>query len=173
MQEINDILSKNYINNASDIKKILDDINLLNIKTKYKKVYVTSHLIHSEKYISVNEQIIFNLDNYITYIKSLIYINPLELRYIINLTLNNKHNKILYSDKYYYNNVDYYIKRFNKMFMYNYLLNMKKINMIPLKFNDLINEINNKKNRAYALFENINDSNLNYYKTIIVDFFKC
>ena len=88
-----------YLNNISDILSFFEDKTFLDFYNSINddNIKVTSNLIHNKKYISRKEQFIFNLDNYISFIKNNIFINPLELRYIISLTLNNKYNKILYS----------------------------------------------------------------------------
>ena len=171
---INKYISKPYINNSSDILSFLNDNNFQNILSKLNKnkiIKVSSKLIHKQEYINQLEQFIFNLDNYISYIKQSIHINPLELRYIINLTLYNKYNKCLYMDLYYYDNVDIYIKNFKKMFMHNYLKNIKLISKYTSvkkrNFNELVEIINTNKKRTYCYFENINNNNMNFYLSII------
>ena len=171
---INKYLNLNYINNSSDIKALVNEKyikDIINKLDKNKYIYVTSHLIHKKKKINQIEQFMFNLDNYITYIKQLVHISPLELRYIINLTLNNKYIKLFYSSLYYYDNVDEYIKIFKKIFMFNYIKNLKIIsNYIHIKkrnFNEFINFINSHKKRTYCYFENITINNMNFYISII------
>lgn len=171
---INKYINKDYINNSSDIKAFINDEEFKEIIKKLdnkKYIKVTSKLIHKKSKINQIEQFIFNLDNYISYIKQLIHINPIELRYILKLTLNNKHNKILYSDLYYYDYIELYQIKFENMFMYNYINNIKllkkyiKIN--KRKFNELILTINTHKKRTYCYFENINNNNMNFYLPII------
>lgn len=171
---INKYINKDYINNSSDIKSFLNDekfLKLLNKTNNKKYVKVTSNLIHKANKISQTEQFIFNLDNYITYIKQLIHINPIELRYILSLTLYNKYNKILYSDLYYYDYVELYQIKFERMFMHNYLNNIKfikgKTKIKKRNFKDLIYIINTHKKRTYCYFENINNNNMNFYLPII------
>ena len=170
---INKYINKEYINNASDIKSYSKDkefINIINKLDHNKYIYVTSNLIHKEKRINQIEQFIFNLDNYITFIKQNIFINQIELKYIINLTIYNKNNKILYSNLYYYDNIDLYIKEFKKIFMYNYINNTKKLKIKTKDFYELCNILNTNKKRAYCYFEKINNNNILYYKTIINSF---
>ncbi len=170
--KINSILLKNCINNSSDIKVLLKNKNinrlLSNIDAK-KIIKVNSHLIH-KKDITLIEQFIFNLDNYISFIKSLLNISPLQTRYIIDLTLDNKYNKILLSDVYFYDNKDYYINEFKKLFMYKYIKNVNKlkkyINIDKLDFDSLILKLNYNKNKAHFYFEDIS-KNLPYYIDII------
>lgn len=167
---INNYINKQYINNSSDIKSYSQDIEFKNIINKLdtnKYIKVTSNLIHKEKQINQIEQFIFNLDNYITFIKQNIFINQLELKYIINLTIYNKHNKILHSNLYYYDNINIYIKEFKKMFMYNYIINMTLLKKECKNFNELCNLINKNKKRVYCYFEKINNNNILFYKTII------
>lgn len=167
---INKYLNKKYINNYSDIKSFTNDNEFKNIINKLDeniKIYVTSNLIHKTKVINQLEQFIFNLDNYITYLKQLIHISPLELRYIINLTIYNRYNKILYSNLYYYSNITKYNNEFKKMFMNNYHINKKKLNLKERTFDELINLINTHKKRTYCYFENITNNNMNFYSSII------
>ena len=166
---INKYINKSYINNISDILSLSKDerfIKLINNLDKKKMTKINTHLIHKEKEINQIEQFIFNLDNYISFLKNSIKINQLELRYIISLTIYNKNNKILYNNIYYYENINYYHKEFIKMFMYKYKENMKILNYESLKFEDLVYKINNYK-RTYAYFEDINQNNMFYYKCII------
>ena len=170
MININDY---NYLNNISDILSFFKDKSFLNLYNSINndKIKVTSNLIHNKEYISRKEQFLFNLDNYISYIKNNVFISPLELRYIISLTLYNKYNKILYSDIYYYDNTSLYIKEFKNMFMYNYNKNVFLlkiyINIEKLNFKELVNLINTHKKRTYCLFETINKNNMNFYIPII------
>lgn len=167
----NDIL-KDYINNSSDIinflnDKLLDDI-ISNIDNSI--ITVTSHLIHKENTITHKEQFIFNLDNYISFIKEHIHISELKIRYILSETLNNRYNKILLSNKYYYSNVELYQKEFINMFMYKYNKNIaylsKYIKLDQLDFNSLCNLINTNK-KAHIYFEDITSNNVHYYINLI------
>jgi len=169
---INKYIYKTYINNISDILNLSKDerfIKLINSLDEKKMIKINTHLIHKEKEINQIEQFIFNLDNYISYLKNLIKINQLELRYIISLTLYNKHNNILYNNIYYYEDVNYYYNKFINLFMFKYKENMKKLNYKILSFDQLITILNNNK-RTYAFFEDINENNMLYYKTIIDNF---
>lgn len=169
---IDKYIYKSYINNSSDIQAFLNDklfdkeIYLLN--NRYIKV--TSHLIHKENYITDYEQLIFNIDNYISFIKSFININEIKLRYILSNTFNNKYCYVLISDKYYYQNIDYYNNQFIKIFMYKYNVNIKilqkhlKIN--KLSFTELCHYINSNK-QAHILFEDINEKNIFFYIRLI------
>lgn len=170
---INKYIEKIYINNMSDIKIYSKDKEFKKIISKLdqeKHIKVTSNLIHKEKEINQIEQFIFNLDNYITFIKQNIFINQTELKYIISLTIYNKYNKILYSDLYYYDNVDLYIKEFKKMFMHNYIRNAKILNKEIKNFKELCTMINNNKKRIYCYFDEINNNNILLYKTLFNNF---
>ena len=146
-------------------KKYIDIFNSINDEN----IIFKSNLIHKNKTISLKEQFIFNIDNYITFIKQFIFINPLELRYIISLTLNKNVKKLLIS-KYYYDNIDYYNDLYKKIFMSNYLENVSKlskyINIKTRNFDELVKLINNKK-RVYSYFEPINNKNINFICEII------
>lgn len=160
---------KNYINNSSDIYSFSKDnefVQLINNLNKKHYIKVTSNLIHKTDEINQIEQFIFNLDNYITYIKQNIFINQIELKYIINQTIYNKYNKILYSDIYYYDNIDLYINNFKKMFMYNYINNSKTLNIKPKNFINFCNTINNHKKRVYCYFELINNNDKHLFNIL-------
>lgn len=163
-------LTKEYLNNISDLlilyeddkfKQMLKQINNINIP-------INSHLIHKEPTISHQDNLIFNVDNYISFVKNSIKLNPQEIRYIISLTLY-ENNNCLFKEKYYYDDIDYYNKQFIKMLMYKYNNNYKILSkFIKIKkrnFEDLIKIINKK--RSYAYFENINYDNIIFYKSII------
>lgn len=161
-----------YINNASDINAFLQDhlLDNLLIKTKYKEIKIHSHLIHQENQINIYEQIIFNIDNYITFIKSYLKINELEIRYIISLTLHNSNLDTFLSDKYYYNDIEYYNNKFIHIFMNKYLNNIKLIkkyiNIKKFNFKELCNFINTNK-KAHIFFEPIEENNVQYYINLI------
>lgn len=167
-----EIYNYNYLNNLSDIIALSSDNKfkaLLKRINKSHNITVTSHLIHKKKKISSTEQFFFNLDNYISFLKRHLYINQFEIRIIINLTIYNEYNNILFDNEYYYSNIQKYENSFIKMFMYNYNKNIiiinKYISIKKRKFNELINIINNKK-RSYSYFEKINSKNMNFYITI-------
>ena len=168
---INEYLNKKYINNESDIKELFNNKKYIDIFNSIndENIIFKSNLIHKNKTISLKEQFIFNIDNYITFIKQFIFINPLELRYIISLTLNKNVKKLLIS-KYYYDNIDYYNDLYKKIFMSNYLENVSKlskyINIKTRNFDELVKLINNKK-RVYSYFEPINNKNINFICEII------
>lgn len=170
-EEIKKIIYKPYINNASDIISFLDIDEIKSLfKIKCKKVIINSHLIHKEKEINLTEQLIFNLDNYITFVKNKLTINQFEIKYIIDLTLRNSKITHLISNIYYYDNIEYYNKIFKEIFMYQYKKNIKYINkhfkVKEKSFNEFINHINTNKKRAYVYFEDIN-KNKPYYLELI------
>ena len=168
---INEYLNKQYINNESDIKELFNNKKFVDLFNSINDENITfkSNLIHKNNTISLKELFIFNIDNYITFIKQFIFINPLELRYIISLTLNKNVKKLLIS-KYYYDNIDYYNDLYKKIFMSNYLENVSKlskyINIKTRNFDELVKLINNKK-RVYSYFEPINNKNINFICEII------
>lgn len=168
-KQIIKIILNKYILNASDIlelttnnefKTITKDLNL------NKEITIKSKLIHKNN-ITLLENIIYIIDNYISFLKNNLFINQLEIRYITSLTI---YNKCIFNDKYYYDNIDYYNKIFKDILMNKYinntkiLSNIKKINIY--NYENLINKINQNKNRAYIYFENINQNNALYYLNI-------
>ena len=165
---MNDLFKKEYLNNISDLltlshnKKFKDLLN----KLSNNVTCIHNHLVHKEKYLSNEEQFIFNLDQYISFLKEHLFINPQEIRYIADLTIYNRYNKILFSTIYYYDNPILYIDAYKKMIMYNYRYNVKKLNINEKSFNELVNYINSNKKRPYIFFERINKNNMILFKTL-------
>ena len=168
--KINKILLNKFIINSSDIleltsndefKNKLDNLNINEI------INIKSKLIH-KKDISLLEVIIFNIDNYISYLKNILEINQLQIRYIAYLTI--YENNYLFDKLYYYDNIEYYNNIFKEIFYQKYNNNYKilsKFKNIPMySYEELISKINKNKNRAYAYFENINQNNALYYLNI-------
>lgn len=158
-------------NNISDLISLYKDgfLNELLILNSYD-IKVKSILIKNQTIVNINYQIISNLDKYISYVKEILKIDQLLIRYIISLTINNKYNKILKSDKYFSDNLNFYLKNFNKMLFYNYNKNYKLLRYHQVSYhniNDLISIINKNKKKAFVYFEEINKQNLNYYLSII------
>lgn len=106
-----------------------------------------------------------NLDNYISFLYNQIHINDNELLYIIDLTIHNKYNHILYC-----NNIEE--KEYIKIFMYNYNKNInylkKYIHIKKRSFKSLINNINKHKKRIYPYFEIITYENISFYLPLII-----
>ncbi len=168
--KISKILLNKFIINSSDIleltsndefKNKLDNLNINEI------INIKSKLIH-KKDISLLEVIIFNIDNYISYLKNILEINQLQIRYIAYLTM--YENNYLFDKLYYYDNIEYYNNIFKEIFYQKYKNNYKilsKFKNIPMySYKELISKINKNKNRAYAYFENINQNNTLYYLNI-------
>lgn len=126
----------------------------------------------SSSYNIYSNDFINNLNNYALFLKERLFINDYELKYIIYLTINNKYNKVLFSNKNYNMNKSYYHKKFIEMFMYNYNQNIEFLNKIMYidkrDFNSLINNINKHKKRIYSYFEHIDQTNINFYLPIIL-----
>ncbi len=166
---------KNSLNNISDINSFLKEKDFKKLLKKIdskKKIKINNKIIH-KKNLSHKEQFLYNLDMYINFIKSKVFINQFELRYIIYLTLFNRNNNILFHDVYYYEDTNYYINKFIKMFMSNYLKNYrflsKYINIKKRNFTELIDIINKNKKRTYVYFEDININNMNFYIPLILN----
>lgn len=168
--KINKILLNEYIINSSDLLEItnsnefIDMIKDINID---KEIVVKSKLIHKNN-ISLLESILFGIDNYISFLKNIFNINQLEIRYILTLTIFD--NNYLFSDKYYYDNMDYFNNIYKEIIMNKYIKNAKFLskykNINIYTYEQLINKINQNKNRAYVYFEDINQKNALYYLNI-------
>ncbi len=159
------------INNISDILVLYKDgfLNNLLVEEDFD-IKINSLLERNSNKVNINQQIITNLDNYISYVKSLLLIDQLLIRYIVSITINNKYNKIFLSNKYYPDYIDFYNKHFNKILFLNYNKNfliLKKYNFPYHTNKELINIINTHKKKAYVYFETINKQNLNLYLNII------
>ena len=119
--------------NGEKLLGITDDNIVLEIpKNKDNGDYSTNIALKNCKKININQLIITNLDNYLSYVKSILLIDQQQIRYIISLTINNKYNKILKSNKYFSDNITYYNNNFNKMLFFNYNKNyclLKKYNI--------------------------------------------
>ena len=105
-----------------------------------------------------------NIDKYITFLKKNLVIDNNELLIIIDLTINTKINKLLFKKK--PTNKD-----FIKLFMYKYKKNIKYLKKIikidKRSFNEFTKFLTNKK-RIYSYFEDINNTNINFYLPIIL-----
>ena len=85
----------NNLNNLSEVYSLLESDALKNkiiSIDKNEMIEVKSHLIHKDNYINYYDNVIFNIDNYVSFIKNYLFINPLELKYILELTVDNKLN---------------------------------------------------------------------------------
>lgn len=133
--------------------------------------YEINKLSKNKNFKIFNFNNILIIDKYISFLKDNLNINHNELLIIVDLTIYNKENKILFNNKDYNNNYNFYIKNFIKMFMYNYKKNiffLKKYIKIDQKdFYDLKTFFSNKK-RIYSYFEDINNTNINFYLPIIL-----
>lgn len=159
------------INNGSDILCLYKDgfLNNLLIK-KSHNILICSTLNKNKKLININNQIILNLDKYISFLKKTLNIDQLLIRYIASLTINNLYKKILASPKYYFDNVEYYTKYFKKMFTYNYNRNyliLEKFNIKKHNFNELVKIINKNQKKAVIYLEKIDKYNLNFALNVI------
>ena len=158
-------------NNISDLISLYKDgfLDKLLIKKSYN-IKIKAILIKNCKEVDINYQIISNLDKYISYVKNTLLIDQLLIRYIVTLTINNLYNKILSSPKYYFDNVEYYIKYFKKMFIYNYNRNhliLKKFNIKKHSFDELVKIINKNQKKAIIYLEKIDKHNLNFALNVI------
>ena len=158
-------------NNISDLITLYKDGYLKKIiETNPYNIKISSTLDKNSKEIDINYQIISNLDNYISYVKSILLIDQQLIRYIISITIDNKFNKIFKSNKYFPDNINYYQDNFNKMLFFNYNKNYKILKNFNIKYHkssELISIINQNKKKAFVYFEIINKQNLNLYLNII------
>ncbi len=171
---IDEIINKNYIKNKKRILSIIKDNNfnsLINKIDKNKMINVPYESVFNSNQISLLELFIFNLDNYITFLKNYLNISSNELTYIVSLTINCDNNKILYDESYYYDNIGKYEREFINLFMFNYNKNIDFLShymyINKRDFKSLIDNMNKKKKRVYIYFENITPENTNFFIPII------
>lgn len=158
-------------NNISDLISLYKDgfLDKLLIKKSYN-IKIKAILIKNCKEVDINYQIISNLDKYISYVKNTLLIDQLLIRYIVSLTIDNKYNRILKSNKYFPDNSNIYKQNFEKMLFLNYKKNYSLLKKYNIKFhdnNELIDIINRNKKKAFVYFEIINKQNLKFYFNII------
>lgn len=158
-------------NNISDLISLYNDgfLDKLLIKKSYN-IKIKAILIKNCKEVDINYQIISNLDKYISYVKNTLLIDQLLIRYIVSLTIDNKYNRILKSNKYFPDNSNIYKQNFEKMLFLNYKKNYSLLKKYNIKFhdnNELIDIINRHKKKAFVYFEIINKQNLKFYFNII------
>ena len=168
---MNEYLLKDYIINASDILYLSKTKTVKNMLKKLSKssIEIKNSKVHKQNEISHLENFIFNLDQYIYYIKKHIFIDPLEIRFLIELSLDTNKNKYLLKKKYYLENEEKYKKLFEEIFNSNFLKNQKAIasktknvNLVN-SFNEICKLINNNKNNYYFLFESITNNNISKF----------
>lgn len=148
---------------------MLQDNNLLNIINKLNNdtIYVDSLIIHKKKTITKIENFIYNIDQYICFLKDIFKINQLEIRYILHLTIYSN-IKLFTKELYFYDDKEFYISQFKNILLNKYKKNVKLMSLYIddltiYNFNELVSIVNGLK-RPYVLFENINKDNINYYK---------
>lgn len=161
---IDNYLLKDYIINASDIKYLLKTKTLKKLLKEISndKITITNKQIHHQD-INHIENFILILDQYIYFIKKQIFLDPLEIRYLIELSIDNKYSNLFANKKYYLDNEDYYLKEFKKLFLHNFKINQriikKNVNNYQVinNYKSLCNLINNNKDKYYILFETYNN----------------
>ena len=90
-EKVNKILLNEYIINSSDLLEITNSSEFLNMIKDVdinKEIIVKSKLIHKNN-ISLLETILFGIDNYLSFLKNILNVNQLEIRYIAMLTIFN------------------------------------------------------------------------------------
>ena len=90
-EKVNKILLNEYIINSSDLLEITNSSEFLNMIKDVdinKEIIVKSKLIHKNN-ISLLESILFGIDNYLSFLKNILNVNQLEIRYIAMLTIFN------------------------------------------------------------------------------------
>lgn len=185
-------LVNNFYSCSNDILEILKNPTIRKIFDKIPEgnIHLCNPNYFENKIISKKEKYIENLDKYISFIKDNYFINHVEQIKIIELSVVNKYNDILLSEKSLYGNenVNNYIEGFKRMFMYNIYTNLmyltdknyqsnnstyfradicrynfdsSDINKIDIIIGDIINNTNNG---LYHLFEPMKFSSKIFYE---------
>ena len=91
-----------------------------------EELKISNDLVYGKSIITKAEKFLENLDKYIGYIRNNYLINYTELSMIIEVSLNNKYSKILFSQEDYYQNENYniYTNQYRKMFLFNFYDNI-------------------------------------------------
>lgn len=120
-------LSDAYMNSGEMYKLLSNKIlhNLV-INISEGRLQLTSDLVYGRNFITKEEKFLENLDKYITYVKEHYFFNPVEQFLILEMSLSNKYNDILYSLEDYHTEENYekYTDSFRKMFFYNFYDNI-------------------------------------------------
>ena len=92
-----------------------------------KSIKLPSDLLYGKKVITGEEKFLENLDKYIGYIRDRYLIDHIELTILIEISLSNKYNKILFDMDDYHQNQNYkkYHDAFRKMFLFNFYDNIR------------------------------------------------
>lgn len=121
-------LSNSAYSCGGDIYKLLnyDTLHELVKKIPEKTIKLKSSLLYGKDTITSEEKFLENLDKYIGYVKDNYFIKHSELTLLIELTLNNKYNEILFEMDDFHENENYikYHDAFRKMFLYNFYDNI-------------------------------------------------
>lgn len=152
-----------------NVNKLLNNKSLKNLSyiVDYFKCEDFVNLINKYNKLNNHELFINNLDNYISFIKSKIFIDDSILKYLIYKTFFTKDFILLF------NNQDNLYNSFELIFMSKYNLNHKLMsNYLEIKkwnFNEFISLINSNKKRINIFFEDISKNNLAFY----LELYKC
>ena len=106
--------------NGDYLPKLLNNIESGNVK-------ISSDLVYGKSIITKEEKFLENLDKYISYVRDKYFIEHIEQYLLIEMSLNNKYNDILYSLEDYHKEENYYkfIDKYRKMFLFNFYDNIK------------------------------------------------
>ena len=121
-------LDNNY-SCCGEMYKLLNHEELHNLVKKIKKgtVKLISNLLYGRYEITKEERFLENLDHYISYVKNHYYMNSSDQFMIIEMSLKTKYADILFEEKDFHNDQNYYnyFDKFRKMFFYNFYDNLK------------------------------------------------
>ena len=122
-------LSSSAYSCGGELYKLLsrDILHELVKKIPNKSIKLPSDLLYGKKVITSEEKFLENLDKYIGYIKDRYLIQHIELLILIEMSLSNKYNSILFDMSDYHHNQNYikYHDAFRKMFLFNFYDNIR------------------------------------------------
>lgn len=134
---------------GSEIYRLLkyDTLKEMIFKIKKGNIKLSSTLLFGKKEITAEEQFVYILNRYITFVKDNFFIGTNEVIIIIEETIKSKYSKVLYSKKEFnkLENHKYYYNSFKRMFLEQVFNNFKKL------FNEYNNEPFFKKLSSLSL----------------------
>lgn len=127
-KRLREFLLNNSYNNLGEMYQLLNYEVLHNLVKKIKKgnVKIESSHLFEKSIITKEEKFLDNLDKFIDYVKNTYFIHPLELNLLIEVGLENKYSKILYSDLDFHveDNFNIFYESFRKMFLFGFYNNL-------------------------------------------------
>lgn len=115
-------LSYAYVN-SGELYRLLDTevLNKLVVRIKNHNIELKSDIQFGKKVITSEELFLSNLDRYISYVKNHYFVDSIEQYMLIELSLDNKYADVLFDERDFHSEENYYFyfDKFRKMFFFN------------------------------------------------------